>query len=167
LKAEYFQDANLSGEPKIVRIDKAIDFYWERSPINQKVDESFGVKWSGILKPEKSGTYQFNGNVQLKLDGKLVGDKDIQLEKGKQYQLEATLSVAAFWWASNHQQQFATLGWVNTSRDFKTEAIEAEKKADKIVCSRRPSCRRRAECWLRRHALIADRAPVIPAFRSA
>jgi beta-glucosidase len=133
LKAEYFQNAGLAGLPKIVRIDKSIDFYWERSPINQLVDESFGVKWTGILKPEKTGSYQFSGNVQLKINGTIISDASIKLEKGIQYQLEATLNVAPFWWSSNHQQQFANLSWTNISRDYQNEAIEAAKKGDVII----------------------------------
>jgi len=133
LNAEYFQDPDLTGTPKIVRIDRAIDFYWEKSPINQLVDESFGVKWTGILKPEKTGTYSFTGNVSLKINDKPVADNQIKLEKGTQYKLEAILKVAAFWWSSNHQQQFATLAWNDVSRNYHQEAIDAAKKADVII----------------------------------
>ena len=133
LKAEYFQDTAMVGTPKIDRIDKTIDFYWEKSPINQLVDESFGVKWSGLLVPLKSGTYIFTGNVLLKINDKAVTGNEIKLEKGQRYQLEATLKVAAFWWSSNHQQQFASLSWVDTSRDYHKEALEAAKQADVVV----------------------------------
>ena len=133
LKAEYFQDTAMVGTPKIVRVDQNIDFYWPKSPINQLVDESFGVKWTGLLVPQKSGTYLFSGNVLLKINDKQVLANEIKLEKGKQYRLEAKLKVAAFWWASNHQQQFATLSWVDVSRDYHMEAITAAKKADVIV----------------------------------
>jgi len=133
LKAEYFESPAMEGSPKIVRIDKNIDFYWERSPINQKVDESFAVKWTGILVPEKSGNYQFSGNVQASIDGKDITDQPVQLEKGKQYPLVVKLKVAAFWWSSNHQQQFATWAWADVSRDYRSEALAAAKKADVII----------------------------------
>ena len=133
LMAEYFQDTSLIGSPKIVRIDKSIDFYWELSPINQLVDESFGVRWTGLLVPEISGNYIFSGNVQLKINDKLITDMQIKLEKGKQYKLEAVLKVAAFWWASNHQQQLASLNWLDVSRDYRKEAIDAAGKSDVIV----------------------------------
>ena len=133
LTAEYFEDPNMKGTPKIVRIDKSIDFYWERSPINQKVDESFAVKWTGILIPEKSGSYQFSGNVKVTLDGKEITDKPVTLEKGKQYPIVANLKVAAFWWSSNHQQQFATWAWTDVSRDYRSEALAAAKKADVVI----------------------------------
>jgi len=85
------------------------------------------------LVPVKSGTYQLSGNVSVDIDGKPVMGTDIKLEKGKQYQFEAKLKVAAFWWSSNHQQQFATLSWTDISRDYRKEALEAAKKADLVV----------------------------------
>ena len=133
LKAEYFQDTAMISTPKIDRIDKAIDFYWEKSPINQLVDESFGVKWTGMLVPEKSGSYIFSGNVLLKINGKSIADHEVSLEKGKSYSLEVTLKVAPFWWANNHEQQFANLSWTNVSQDYHKEALDAAKKADVIV----------------------------------
>jgi beta-glucosidase len=133
LKAEYFEDPNMKGAPKLTRIDRTINFYWEKSPINQVVDEPFSVRWTGILLPEKSGTFLFGGNVKLKLDGNLVSGQEVTLKKGTHYKLEATLKVEAFWWSSNHQQQFANLTWVETSRNYQQEAIDAVTNADVVV----------------------------------
>lgn len=133
LKAEYFQDPSLTGTPKSVRTDKTIDFYWELSPINHLVDESFGVRWTGVLIPQKSGSYIFGGNVQLKINDKEIAENEFRLEKGHQYKLEAILKVAPFWWSNNHQQQFASLTWVEASRNYRQEALEAAKKADIII----------------------------------
>jgi beta-glucosidase len=133
LKAEYFQDTSLTGIPKIVRIDKNIDFYWEKSPVNQLVDESFGVRWTGLLIPEKSGTYIFNGNTRIKIGNKPVADNQIILERNQQYQIEAVLRVAPFWWSNNHQQQFANLTWTDVSRDYHKEALYAASEGDVIV----------------------------------
>jgi len=133
LRAEYFQDTSLTGSPKIVRIDDAIDFYWEKSPVNQLVDESFGVRWTGVLIPQKSGNYFFGGNVQVKINDKSLSENDMRFEKGKEYKIEAVLKVAPFWWSNNHQQQFANLTWVDISRDYRKEAIEAAGNADLII----------------------------------
>jgi beta-glucosidase len=133
LKAEYFENPELTGTPKLERVDENIDFYWEKSPINHKVDESFGVRWSGILIPSNTGNYQFSSNLQIKINGIEVADKIIDLKKGEKYELEAILRVKAFWWSSNHQQQYASMKWTNTSRDLRKEAIEAASKADVIV----------------------------------
>jgi len=133
LKAEYFEDTSLTGSPKIVRIDDAIDFYWEKSPLNQLLDESFGVRWTGVLIPEKTGDFIFGGNVQVKINDNLMSGNDIRFEKGKKYKLEAVLKVAPFWWSNNHQQQFASLTWVDISRNYRKEALEAAVKADVII----------------------------------
>jgi beta-glucosidase len=132
LKAEYFEEAGLKGEPKIVRVDSAIHFTWYKSPINNKPDENFSVRWTGIIVPGKSGTYIFGGNVRVKLDGKPSDDKGTKLEKGKHYQLEATFSTIVFWW-NNAIEPSATLSWVETSHDYRKEALAAAQKADVVI----------------------------------
>jgi beta-glucosidase len=133
LKAEYFQDTALRVSPKIVRIDRSIDFTWEKSPVSERIDDSFSVRWTGVLVPEKSGKYIFSGNVQLKLNGIHYAGDEVMLEKGKRYNMEAILQVSGFMWASNYQQQFARLTWLDASRDYHKEALEAAAKSDVII----------------------------------
>jgi len=132
LKAEYFQGTGFTGTPKLVRVDNEINFHWDKSPISNLVEESFSVRWTGVLVPKKSGTFVFDGNVRVKIDNQPVG-KDIKLEKGKKYNLEATLQIGSFWWTNTYQQQFANLNWRDASRDLQKEALDAAKKADVIV----------------------------------
>lgn len=133
LKAEYFENPDLKGAPKMIRTDAKLDFYWELSPINNKVDESFGVKWTGFLIPERTGTYQFETNLQVKINGLTPDRKGIELKKGEKYSFEAILRVKDFWWSSNHSQQHARLAWTDISRDLRKEALAAASKADVIV----------------------------------
>lgn len=133
LLAEYYSTTDFSGKPKFQRVDSKIDFFWEKSPINHLVDEPFSVRWSGLLVPQRTGAYQFSGNVEVRIDGKTVDGNSITLTKGVSYKFEASLIVAAFWWASNHQQQRAHLLWTDTARDLEREAIHAAEKADVIV----------------------------------
>ncbi len=133
LQAEYFQDADWKGTPKIVRTDKNIDFTWDLSPISQKIEESFSVKWTGLLVPVKSGNYIFNGNVQVKINGKPVNESEMALEKGKQYPFEATLQVVPNMWTNSLSQQYANLSWINTATNYHQEALDAAAKADVIV----------------------------------
>jgi beta-glucosidase len=132
LKAEYFENAGFKGTPKIVQVDSLIDFYWLRSPLNNKIEESFSVRWTGILIPQKTGTYRFGGNTKVKINGGEAGNKDFKLEKGKQYQLEASFSIAPFWW-NNAVEQSASLTWVEVSKDYKKEALLAARKSDVII----------------------------------
>ncbi|MFA6400024.1 MAG: glycoside hydrolase family 3 C-terminal domain-containing protein [Salinivirgaceae bacterium] len=133
LLAEYYQDGDLKGTPKIVRTDKNIDFVWELSPINKVIEESFSVKWTGLLVPVKSGKYSFNGNVQVKINGIPLNGNAIDLEKGKQYQFEATLKVVPNSWSNSMTQQYANLSWMNTDDDYRQEALDAAANADVIV----------------------------------
>ena len=132
LKAEYFSNSEHNGTPGIVGIDNDIHFYWYTSPLNHALEDNFSVRWTGMLVPKKSGTYIFGGSVSLKVDGKPTGDAAITLEKGRQYSLEATFSVAPFWW-SNGIEPSATLTWVETSRDYHKEALAVAQKADVVI----------------------------------
>jgi beta-glucosidase len=133
LKAEYFDNNMFKGTPKLVRTDNTIDFYWLRSPVNENlIEDTFSVRWTGQLIPVKSGTFIFGGNVMLKIDGKLVADKGIVLEKGKSYNIEASMAIAPFWW-SNAVEPSAKLTWIETTRDYHKEALDAAQKADVII----------------------------------
>jgi beta-glucosidase len=132
LKAEYFEESGFKGEPKFVRTDSTINFYWYKSPINSKLEDYFSVRWTGVLIPKKSGVYAFGGNVRVKIDGQPTGDKGLALDKGKQYPIEADFTVVPFWW-NNAVEPSAKLTWVETSRDYRKEALTAAQKADVVV----------------------------------
>ncbi|HJZ39481.1 MAG TPA: glycoside hydrolase family 3 C-terminal domain-containing protein [Bacteroidales bacterium] len=132
LKAEYYDNNAFKGSPKITRVDNNIDFYWYKSPVNNLVEDQYAVRWSGVLVPEKSGTYVFGGSVTLQVDGKTTGEKGVALEKGKQYSIKAEFSVAPYWW-SNAIEPAATLTWAETTRDYRKEALAAAQKADVVI----------------------------------
>ncbi len=132
LKGEYFANAKLEGTPSFTRTDLNIDFYWIKSPVNQLVEEQFSVRWSGILIPDHSGGFQFGGNVKLTLDNKEVNSTIITLEKGKRYAITAELRVGTSSY-SNSIEPSATLSWVETTRNFHQEALDAAAKSDVVI----------------------------------
>ena len=132
LQAKYFHGSSMEGKPALQRIDSAISFNWDRTPISSKIEESFSVEWKGILKPGESGHYKFGGNVSLLIDGKKIGQQPVFLEKGKSYSIQTTLVIAPFWWG-NTIEPSASLTWVNTSTDFQAEANAMAAKADVII----------------------------------
>lgn len=132
LKAEYFENTRLEGQPKIVRVDPNINFAWTKSPINNLLEENFSVRWTGVIVPKKSGNYIFSGNVRVKVAGKSVGREGIALEKGKQYELVGELRVASTHWA-NAIEPSATLSWVESTFDYRREALDAAAKADVVI----------------------------------
>ena len=132
LKAEYYANAKFEGVPKIVKIDPKIDFYWMKSPINNTIEDQFSVRWSGVLVPVHSGSYQFAGNVRLKIDNNTVNTTAITLEKGRKYLITAELSISYSSYA-NIVEPSATLSWAETSRNYHQEALDAAAKSDVVI----------------------------------
>jgi beta-glucosidase len=132
LIARYYANDNFTGIPSLEQVDAQVNFKWEKSPITKRLDDPFAVRWSGLLIPAESGTYKFGGNVIVKIDHE-VKSGEVALKKGVRYILEVDLVVKAFWWASNYQQQFASLTWVETSKDYFNEALSIARKADVVV----------------------------------
>ena len=133
LIGSYYPNTDLSGKPSKQQIDPSIDFRWEFSPASGVMDEPFSVKWEGVLRPELTGDYVFDGNVSLILDNIPVSDQKVHLVAGKEYKLEARHVAKDFWWSSNYQQQFTKLSWFDASRDLEAEALQVAREADVIV----------------------------------
>lgn len=85
LKAEFFNNASLGGEPALTRIDPQIDFHWGNSTtrgVNSPAEninvDNFSARWSGVLEVDVTDTYIFrisaNNGFRLWLDGRLIID---------------------------------------------------------------------------------------------
>ncbi|TKJ35923.1 MAG: hypothetical protein CEE38_12985 [Planctomycetes bacterium B3_Pla] len=83
LKAEYFNNTTLSGEPALIRLDPEIDFNWgnadvpgENSPDESIGVNNFGARWTGELEVDLTDTYVFginaNNGFRLWLDGEPI-----------------------------------------------------------------------------------------------
>lgn len=140
LKANYYKGADFLGAPAMSRIDSAINFNWEVSPVSGLLEETFCVQWEGYFIPEQSGTYVFSGTCDLTLDGKdilnrqtgALEDSEVRLEEGRKYKLVSRFVEEPHWW-ENTLYPTAHLQWVETSRDYAKEALEASATADVVV----------------------------------
>ncbi|MBN2593308.1 MAG: carbohydrate binding domain-containing protein [Sedimentisphaerales bacterium] len=85
LKAEFFNNASLAGEPALTRIDPQIDFSWGNgttrgvnSPAENINVDQFSARWSGVLEIDVTDTYTFrisaNNGFRLWLDGRRIID---------------------------------------------------------------------------------------------
>jgi len=85
LKAEYFNNANLAGEPALTRIDPQVDFNWGNgttrgvnSPAQNINVDNFSARWSGVLEVDVTDSYIFrinaNNGFRLWLDDRLIID---------------------------------------------------------------------------------------------
>jgi len=147
LKAEYFDNMNLAGQPKL-RTDDWINF----EPANQAPDpflpkSPLSVRWTGKLKPIVSGTYTFgftsDDGCRLFIDDKQLIDSwygrgvtvdsiRVDLEAGKTYQLRAE-------YFDNRDVAVAKLAWripvpnLKSRLDLFGEAGKAAKDCDMVV----------------------------------
>jgi beta-glucosidase len=104
LKAEYFINITLSGEPFITRTDRNIDFHWTLYGPAAGMDADFySVRWSGKLTAPVTGKYNIgiegNDGFRLYLNNKLIIDHweklsyrsvlgDYTFEKGRLYDIK-------------------------------------------------------------------------------
>jgi beta-glucosidase len=150
LKAEYFNRANLKGKPLYTETVSRVDANWrDKAPREDIKDDDFGVRWTGILKPQKTGLYRFGTIATMKfefhLDGKKLfrseyhfhnelGDPRIEasppvrLEAGKTYKIrldaQETYGEALF--------QFVWSAPASTE-EMEAEALDIAGKADAVV----------------------------------
>lgn len=145
LKAEYFNNRELSGQPALVRTDANIDFQWNSlSPAPGVNDDNFSVRWTGKIKAPESGKFTFgirgNGPVRVWLDNKLLIEetanrrtrnetKEVDFEAGRSYDIKIEYVENA-----NHYAQ-AKLFWAPPSAQasLRADAIAKAKQADAVV----------------------------------
>ncbi len=77
LKAEYFDNIDLSGKPAHERIDKKLQYWWFGAPPAPNVPaDKFSVRWTGQLTVPTGGSYTFKvtnvGTCRLYVDGRLL-----------------------------------------------------------------------------------------------
>ncbi|MBN1155288.1 glycoside hydrolase family 3 C-terminal domain-containing protein [candidate division KSB1 bacterium] len=104
LKAEYYDNRNLEGEPFFTRIEKQIDSNWRSGEtIPGFVNRNFSVRWTGNLTPPQSGDYVFalsgDDGFRMFLNDKLLIEDwtmhssltqsaTVRLESGRAYALK-------------------------------------------------------------------------------
>src|SRR4029077_15281256 len=142
LKAEYFSNEELKGEPALARTDKHVHFDWGEGSFapGQPVDH-FSIRWSGYFVPKKSGDYKFftsaDDGVRLYLgDETVINDWQRHSQTVDSYarHLEAG---QAYWIRLEYFEAVgsAIVGFGVTSADAfigrETEALAA--KADAVI----------------------------------
>lgn len=95
-RGEYYDSVNLSGEPKFVRTDRAINFDWGTgSPApNQLGSDRFSVRWSDTLSLTP-GRYRFtvtvDDGVRLRINGETVIDR-YTVQSARTFSVERNLA---------------------------------------------------------------------------
>lgn len=143
LKAEYYDNINLTGAPKEVRIDKNIDFEFGSAPAKGLGPEKFSVRWTGKLIAPITGQCRIglttDDGVLLYIDGKVMvnswtsriattDDITLDLVKGREYDIRID-------YFNNLYGGSAQLGWkLNaSSKDDSDKALAIASQADAVV----------------------------------
>ena len=156
LKGEYFRGRDLAGTPVLTRVDRKIDFRWDRgAPTDELVargelapnlgldTDDYSVRWTGQLLPPVSGQYELtvtgDDGFRLTLDGKPIVDEwtttsrararkaTVDLQAGKPYDVKLE-------YFESIRDAEVRLGWVMPGgSDPFQEAIAAARSADVVV----------------------------------
>ena len=76
LRAEYFANADLSGEPTLIRVDPDLRFEWGgTTPAPSLPADGYSVRWEGQIVPDRSGQFFLRvtapDTAKIFLDGEL------------------------------------------------------------------------------------------------
>jgi beta-glucosidase len=148
LRAEYWKGTSLEGAPAFSATDSVLDANWhDRSPRADLDGDDFGVRWTGTLRPTRSGSYQLGmiatTKFQLFLDDSLVarssysyrdelGDprvvagRPLQLEAGHSYRIRVDAS-------ESYGDAQVQLIWAAPHGDLEAEALATARQADAVV----------------------------------
>jgi beta-glucosidase len=141
LKAEYFNNKDLEGQPVVTQKQDCIKFVWADSPTQGINKEHYSIRWTGELIAPATGVYEFSmaGDDGYRLfinDNQLLSDwtshgvtslkSEIKLQKGKKYKLRAEF-FNGLYGAS------VSLNWKIPGTNPESEALAAAKKADVII----------------------------------
>ena len=142
IMGEYFNNAELEGEPVFTRLDDNIDFYWEsKSPSPELEDDNFSIRWTGYIVPAVSGTYKIGSwgmpTIDIWLDGeKLINfnsehhafhsEKAVEMEAGKRYKV-------VYEYKNWHGDGDARLLWAPPYENMQRDAVLTAEKADAVV----------------------------------
>ena len=136
LKGEYFDHPNFNGEPRIVRIDRSIDFDWNRvSPGPGIPATAFAVRWSGELMPPAPGDYILNATgpkvrAQIYLDGKLIASGS---EPARLHFTDATPHAIRVEYIHQSEDKDFELDWQPPEEALREEAVKVAREADVVV----------------------------------
>jgi beta-glucosidase len=148
LKVSYFNNQELGGEPLFSALEKKLDANWfDGAPREDMDDDNFSVRWSGEIRPDRTGLYQLGiistCNTKLFLNDSLVakttyhfrdeyGDPRLRksdalkLKGGKRYKIvvEAIESFA------DAQVQ---LVWASPKPELKKQALAIARQSDAVI----------------------------------
>lgn len=143
LKASYFNNFDLLGEPVAEVVDSKLEFvWWTNEPRPGINNDEFSVRWTGFLVPERSGGYRLGGEGFTALSIFLENEnlirssnphhpemryKNVNLEKGKAYKLVIEYQQ------KNGSYPMMRLLWDKPGQDLKKDALKLASESDVVI----------------------------------
>jgi beta-glucosidase len=147
LTGEYFDNLELSGKPVMTRVDRTVNFNWDKViPAPSLKRDNFSVRWTGTLTPPAAGEYKLGGRVnycyacqsretlRLFVDGKLL------VESGEDRNAEATIRFQdtkprqiRLEYLHHTGTAGVDLTWQPPAATLRAEAVAAAKQSDVVV----------------------------------
>ena len=143
LKAEYFNNKDLTGTPAFVRVDPTVNFSWGLGKPDPRIkdEDAFSIRWMGELTVPTTGTYNIGGygfdTFKIFLDGKPLVSfhatheptktvKPVKLSAGRRYRIRIDYTHGA-------REAFMQLLWGRPGLDLASDALKAAREADAVV----------------------------------
>lgn len=142
LKAEYFTNMKLEGNPERTVIDTSINFKWnDRGPLVDFQSDKFSVRWTGYVKAEKTGSFTFDvssdDGVRLYIDDELVindwNDHAYLTNSYTKDLLEGKLYKIKLEYYENGGGAIVKLGWRKPNDELIVDAITTAKNSDAVI----------------------------------
>jgi beta-glucosidase len=157
LKAEYFDNLQLEGAPKLVRVDARINFDWNRVPPAADLPLTvFSVRWTGELVPPAAGDYVLGvrgprpfmavaaggpnapspaqaDRIRLYVDDKLVMDSHSNPANARLTFADTQPHAIRIEYMHSPNDRMVDLEWIPPANSMLGEAIAAAKNSDAII----------------------------------
>ncbi len=144
LKGEYFANRDLSGSPAMTRVDQHIRFDWgESAPASGFPPDDFSIRWTGKIRVDSDGEYQFfvqgDDGFRLFLNGeKIIDEWRVQAATLKEARLSlkgGTLADIKLEYYEHTGNAQVSLGWSKAISPKDAEAVRLAARSDvAVVC---------------------------------
>jgi beta-glucosidase len=152
LFAEYYNNRELKGDVLFTSVESNIDINWKnKAPREDMDDDNFGVRWSGVLRPDSSGTYQIGVVTTCKVnlylndslivntsyhfrdeysDPRLTKSRPVRLKAGENYKIRVEAGES---YADAQVQLVWSKPIKNKRQELKNQALEIARQADAVI----------------------------------
>jgi beta-glucosidase len=147
LRGEYFSTSDFSGKPVAVRVDRTVNFNWDKAiPVSGLQRNNFSVRWTGTVTPPAPGDYRLGARVafcyacesheqfRLYVDEDLIADTTRPRKTEARFHFDSTRPRAI---RLEYMHGTAAAGidltWQPPAAALAHEAVAAAKQSDVVI----------------------------------